>query len=192
MTKGNHGADCWTGLAEVRGDAGNELLPQGLNALARLFGRATDADDFVARANEMLRQYKLDVIGFSDVQPVDPRKLYGETEERLEELVDQARKVKGPICGTFHRYPSGSQFDQLRAIFNNVDPQGIFVGDNLDEYDSEIKLILAELPLCGDIKRVKALIWKVFRSLFGDKGAGTEDDYDELSRRLFDWKSKNV
>lgn len=100
---------CWTALAEVKGNSGNKLLPDGKNAFARLFGTATDADDFVSRANEMLRHYELEVIGFSGVQQIVPGNFYGETEERLADLVAQALKVKGPLLGTFHRYRSDSE-----------------------------------------------------------------------------------
>ena len=106
MTTYHDGPECWTGLAEVRGNPGNGLLAANKYAFARLFGVATDADDFISRANEMLRHYELEVIGFTQVQQVIQGKLYGETEERFKELVSQAAKVKGPLLATFHEYPS--------------------------------------------------------------------------------------
>lgn len=97
---------CWTGRAELKGSAGNEILPNGRSAFARLFGRASDPDDFVARGNEMLRHHELQVVGFSEVQRVVSGKLYGESEEQLFDLLDQARKVAGPLFGTMHTFPT--------------------------------------------------------------------------------------
>jgi hypothetical protein len=85
------------------------MLPDDKNAFARLFGEAADADDFVSRANEMLRQYEFKVIGFSQVQKIIPGNFYGEPEERFLDLIDQTRKVRGPIFGSFHRFPLDSE-----------------------------------------------------------------------------------
>lgn len=101
--------DCWTGLAEVKGNSGNRILPDNKDAFVRLFGKANDADDFISRANEMLRKYELEVIGFCQVQKIVPGNFYGETEKRFLDLVDQAGKVRGPLLGSFHRYPADSE-----------------------------------------------------------------------------------
>ncbi len=72
---------CWTGRAELKGSAGNE----------------------------MLRHHELQVVGFSEVQRVVSGKLYGESEEQLFDLLDQARKVAGPLFGTMHTFPTGGE-----------------------------------------------------------------------------------
>lgn len=109
MTTHRDGRECWTGLAEVWANPGNSLLAANKNAFARLFGAATDADDFISRANGMLRDYELEVIGFSQVQQLIPGKLYGETEERFKDLIGQAAEVEGPLLATFHEYPSADE-----------------------------------------------------------------------------------
>lgn len=182
---------CWTGVAELMGSADNEMLPEGRSAFVRLFGRATDPDDFVSRANEMLRHNELQVIGFSEVQRVISGKLYGESEERFFDLLEQARKVAGPLFGTMHNFPTHSDRDELRVIFNAADPQGIFLGENHDEYDPEIELIRPKLPRCKTAAQAQTLIWDVFKEKFGADIAGPKSGYDELARLVFEWKKKN-
>lgn len=79
---------------------------------------------------------------------------------------------------------------KLRKIFNKADPQGIFFGDNPDEYDAEIRAILKIFPECDSAAKLKNALWSIFKDQFTPSIAGPESDYEELSKLLFDWKKK--
>lgn len=77
---------------------------------------------------------------------------------------------------------------ELRSIFNATDPQGIFFGDNVDEYDGEIEAFLKVLPNCTTAPQVLDALWAIFRVKFG-KSAGRKDDYSALAVKVFQWMS---
>lgn len=79
----------------------------------------------------------------------------------------------------------------LRSIFNAADPQGIFFGDNLDEYDPEIEPLLEVLPACQTSSEILEALWKIFQVKFGDS-AGHKDDYAQLAENVFRWKSEGI
>lgn len=79
----------------------------------------------------------------------------------------------------------------LRAIFNADDPQGIFFGDNVDEYDGEIAALLKVLPDCRTSSEVLEALWGIFQAKFADS-AGHKDDYARLAEKIFHWKSDDL
>lgn len=79
----------------------------------------------------------------------------------------------------------------LRKLFNEADLQGIYFGDNPDEYDPEIDAIVKVLPQCDSVAKVKSALWSVFKDKFGADIAGPESAYEGLSQALFDWKKKH-
>lgn len=76
----------------------------------------------------------------------------------------------------------------LRSIFNETDPQGIFFGDNIDEYDGEIEAFLKVLPHCSTSPQVLDALWTIFQVKFG-KSAGSKEDYFALAEKVFQWMS---
>lgn len=58
------------------------------------------------------------------------------------------------------------QLTELRAIFNEVDPAGIYYDENHDEYDPEINALLEEGPKLTDEELVLQTLKSVFSSYF--------------------------
>lgn len=77
---------------------------------------------------------------------------------------------------------------ELRSIFNEADPQGIFFDDNADEYDGEIEAFLKVAPNCSTSSQVLEALWNIFQVKFG-KSAGRQDDYSLLAEKVFQWMS---
>lgn len=77
----------------------------------------------------------------------------------------------------------------LRRIFNEADPQGIFFEDNIDEYDGEIDAFLKVLPDCSTSSQVLEALWAIFQVKF-KRSAGRKDDYSVLAEKIFHWMSE--
>lgn len=85
-----------------------------------------------------------------------------------------------------------SRISKLRKIFNEADPQGIYFGDNPDEYDPEIDAIVKLLPQCDTAVKIKRTLWVIFKDKFGADIAGSENVYTGLSEAMFEWKKKHL
>ena len=80
----------------------------------------------------------------------------------------------------------------LRKIFNEADIQGIYFGDNPDEYDPEIDAIVKLLPQCDTVVKIKRALRLVFKDKFGADISGSVNIYTGLSEALFEWKKKQL
>jgi hypothetical protein len=58
--------------------------------------------------------------------------------------------------------------ENLRIIFNEVDPVGIFFDKNVDEYDAEIKELLKASPNFNDVQELQSLLEHIFTQYFED------------------------
>jgi hypothetical protein len=55
---------------------------------------------------------------------------------------------------------------KFRAIFNEVDPVGIFFEKNVDEYDAEINELLKTSPDFSDVKELQSKLKDIFARYF--------------------------
>lgn len=77
----------------------------------------------------------------------------------------------------------GALYDQLLAELFALDPIGINYGHNTDEYDPEVRPILAGIGQCASREHVLALVHRTFVQLFDPEMAGAVERYDPIA----DW-----
>lgn len=70
--------------------------------------------------------------------------------------------------------------EELRKIFNNIDPIGIFFEDNIDEYDSEIEKILQNQSELNNEQKTHDYLVKVLIENFG------KEEVDRFKKRIQD------
>lgn len=77
--------------------------------------------------------------------------------------------------------------ERLRAVLIKEDPAGIYFPDlnNVDEYDSEIDVILEKLPNCQSEEDIKNLVWTTFVRFFGKNTAGDLEMYKSIAHKLW-------
>ncbi len=80
----------------------------------------------------------------------------------------------------------GDVFDEISAILFTIDPVGINFRTNTDEYDPEVGTILPRLTECGSATDVRRVVFEEFCSWFGAGEAGSETDYTEGSRLIWE------
>lgn len=75
----------------------------------------------------------------------------------------------------------------ISKILIQEDPIGIYFPDllNLDEYNSEAKLIAEEIKVFHDINELTYIIWSIFKKTFGEVEAGEKENYTSIAKKIF-------
>ena len=81
----------------------------------------------------------------------------------------------------------GVLYNEISDILFKSDLIGINFGDNIDEYEAEVDTILPRLKNCNSVKDIRKVVHEEFTRWFCKEVAGTEEDYDEIARRI--WSS---
>ena len=76
-------------------------------------------------------------------------------------------------------------YEQIRAIFNESDPVGLFSEDSVDEYELEINKFISALPDLTTFDDFRESIKTIFATSF--EGLHIKQEYlDLLARKLFE------
>lgn len=77
-------------------------------------------------------------------------------------------------------------FDSITAILYELDPVGIGVLDNPDEYDVEVGTILPRLGSCNSVDEVHEVVFEEFLSWFSVSSVGAKSKYEEAARLIWE------
>jgi hypothetical protein len=92
----------WVGMFHVTGPKDNAMLEGDAGAWLWIAAQAEDAAKLIIRAEYVMRNLGLYVIGHEDFQLVENE---DDLSEQLAELIPEARRnEESVVCGTFHRY----------------------------------------------------------------------------------------
>lgn len=76
-------------------------------------------------------------------------------------------------------------FLAVRKILNKHDPDGVMYDDeNPDEYDSEVKDILAILVTTDSVEQLSEKLRLIFVKAFNEKIAGDRSRYEPIAREI--------
>jgi hypothetical protein len=78
----------------------------------------------------------------------------------------------------------GSAYDDLVRLLFEEDPEGLNFGNNVDEYDPEVRIILPRRGDCSTVDEVQDAISKEFRRWFGAVPAERRSAYRGLAERI--------
>lgn len=80
----------------------------------------------------------------------------------------------------------GPLFAEVSALLFELDPIGINIGSNTDEYEPEAGTIIPRLRQASTVNDVEALIHEEFCRWFGAEGAGPRDHYRTAAARIWE------
>lgn len=78
----------------------------------------------------------------------------------------------------------GSAYDDLVRLLFDEDPEGLNFGDNVDEYDPEVRTIVPRLGDCSSVDEVQDVISEEFRRWFGPAPAERRSAYRGVAERI--------
>ena len=78
----------------------------------------------------------------------------------------------------------GSAYDDLLCLLFDEDPEGLNFGDNVDEYDPEVRTILPRLGDCSSVDEVQDVISEELRRWFGPAPAERRQAYRGVAERI--------
>jgi hypothetical protein len=81
----------------------------------------------------------------------------------METEVDAIRRRRRELRAEF-----GPLYDRVSAILFEQDPGDVNFGDNTDEYESEVDLIVPRLRSCTSVDDVQRVVVDVFSKMFDD------------------------
>lgn len=74
----------------------------------------------------------------------------------------------------------------VRKEITEADPIGLIsMGAPKDEYDTEVKEIIARIDTCKSTTDLQELIYGIFVKMFDEKIAGRRETYQNLAGRIF-------
>lgn len=77
-------------------------------------------------------------------------------------------------------------FSLVKAIVNKNDPIGLLEqGSPADEYDTEIKSIVAAATKCKTVQELQEEIYSIFKDSFGDETVGSKNLYLAIAKDIF-------
>jgi hypothetical protein len=82
----------------------------------------------------------------------------------METEADAIRKRRQELRAEF-----GALYDRVSSILFEQDPGGVNFGDNRDEYESEVDMILPRLRACTSADDVQGVLIAVFRKMFDEE-----------------------
>ena len=79
----------------------------------------------------------------------------------------------------------GALFDEVSKILFRLDPMGVNLGENTDEYDREAAAILPRLKECKSQRNARKVIHEEFTRFFGGL-AGPVEVYNEAAKEIWE------
>jgi len=79
------------------------------------------------------------------------------------------------------------RFGELSAILFRIDPMGLNVEENTDEYDPEARTILPRLRECRSVEDVERVVREELARWFTPGLAARAPDRDRLAREIWSW-----
>ena len=78
----------------------------------------------------------------------------------------------------------GELFDRVASLLYEVDPIGINLGNNPDEYEPEVRTILPRLTHSCTVQDVEKIIYEEFCQWFGDGVVGSRENYLPIAEKV--------
>jgi hypothetical protein len=105
----------WLGLVEVEALPESELHEHGAGAFATAASPAVSAVDYERRVVRHLTREGMQVLGFSDVEPLAERRLAGQVSDKTLELARAATESGAVECDTFYVFSGDEEADDERG-----------------------------------------------------------------------------
>ena len=79
----------------------------------------------------------------------------------------------------------GALFDEVSKILFRLDPMGVNLGENKDEYDREAAAVLPRLKECKSQRNARKVIHEEFTRFF-EGLAGPVEVYNEVAKEIWE------
>jgi len=110
-----------------------------------------------------------------------------ESVERRANLMNERERIRVERAKVREEF--GSLYARTSAILFELDPVGINLGGNTDEYEPEVGTILPRLRACSNEGEARRAIHEDFVRWFDARIAGPEESYTEVAARIWaEWR----